>query len=86
MNFSVEDFFALEPREFSQIITRRSQQLQNEHRLQYIATVNAIGQMFAENYDYVDVFDKSNEGANMVAKDVYTDEEQQELLEYFSNW
>lgn len=86
MCFSVADFFALEPCELTEIIQRRAEKIKTEHRLSFIATANAIGKMFVENYDYIDAFDSNNEGSNSVSKETYTEEEQQELLEYFSNW
>ena len=85
MSFSLVDFRQLEPREITKIIERQADKLKMEHRLGYIATLNAIGNMFVENYTYIDAFDKE---ANELSKsnETYTDEEQQELYEYFSTW
>lgn len=80
------DFFALEPVELAEIIQRRAEKIKTEHRLSFIATANAIGKMFVENYTYLDVFDKDNQEDSSTSKEVFTEEEQQELLEYFNSW
>lgn len=89
MSFSIADFVALEPREIAKIIDRRAEKIKSDHRLSYIATLNAIGNMFVEDYNYIDVFDSNSleEAEEKIkSRETYTDEEQQELLEYFSSW
>lgn len=89
MSFSIADFVALEPREIAKIIDRRAEKIKSDHRLSYIATLNAIGNMFVEDYNYIDVFDSNSleEAEEKIkSRETYTDEEQQELLEYFNSW
>ena len=85
MCFSLADFNALEPREIVDLIDKRSSKLKYEHYLQYIATVNAIGISMSSDYQYFDIFD-TNTQEEQVNKLEYTDEEQEALLDYFSNW
>ena len=89
MSFSIADFVALEPREIARIIERRAEKIKSDHRLSYLATLNAIGNMFVEDYNYIDIFNSEEvkeAEENKKSRETYTDEEQQELLEYFSSW
>ena len=71
----------LEPKDLTEIMDRRADKIKTEHRLQYIATLNAIGQMLSDKFTYIDAFEQSE-----AKSDTYTDEEQENLREYFSNW
>lgn len=86
MSFSIADFVALEPREIARIIERRAEKIKSDHRLSYLATLNAIGNMFVEDYNYIDIFNSEEAEEKIKSRETYTDEEQQELLEYFSSW
>ena len=76
----LSDFFSLEPREIIKVLDTLSNKAKTEHRLQYIAMVNAIGSCFGgKDYDYVDAF----EGSSRNDSDTYTDEEVEFLKNNF---
>ena len=85
MCLSLADFNALEPKEIVALMDKRSFKIKYEHYLQYIATINAIGMSMSSDYKYIDIFedDMQEERTNKLE---YTDEEQEALLDYFSNW
>ena len=85
MCLSLADFKALEPKEIVDLIDKRSSKIKYEHYLQYIATVNAIGISMSSDYEYFDIFD-TNTQEEQINKSEYTNEEQEALLDYFSNW
>ena len=47
----------------------------------YIAICNALGKNFSKNYKYYDVFEKKE-----AKKKEITQEEKEELKDYFMNW
>ena len=76
---SLSDFFLLEPREIIKIIEVSRNKVQTEHRLQYIATVNAIGVCFGgKDFDYIDAFASSNSN-----NETYDDDEVEWLKNNF---
>ena len=77
----LSDFFVLEPREIIKVLDTLSNKAKTEHRLQYIAMVNAIGACFGgKDYDYVDVFENSSSSSN---NETYTDDEVEFLKNSF---
>lgn len=89
MGLSLSDFYSLEPRAINKIMERRAEKIKSEHKLNFVSTLNAIGKMFVENYEYVDLFDRESVEEKLqiqASKETYTDEEQQALLDYFNDW
>lgn len=81
LGHSLSDFFTLEPREIIKILDIARGKLQAQHRLQYIATVNAIGVCFGgKDFDYIDAFASSDDNDN---KETYTDDEVEFLKNNF---
>ena len=74
-------FFMLEVVEVVKILEKMRDRLKFEHELQYIAICNALGKNFSKNYRYVDIFEKKE-----TKKKEVTQEEKEELKNYFENW
>ena len=74
-------FFMLEVVEVVKILEKMRDRLKFEHELQYIAICNALGKNFSKNYKYYDVFEKKE-----AKKKEVTQEEKEELKNYFENW
>ena len=70
---TVSDFFDLEPYVISDILGTAKQRIEYQHRLDYIAVMNAVGQMLSKKYKYLDVFDENNQPKE------YTEEEANDL-------
>lgn len=70
---AVSDFFDLEPYILLEMFRTAKERDEYNHRLQYIAVLNAIGQTFSKKYKYVDVFDEKQQPKE------YTQEEANEL-------
>lgn len=70
---TVNDFFDLEPYILLEMFRTAKERDEYNHRLQYIAVLNAIGQTFSKKYKYVDVFDEKQQPKE------YTQEEANEL-------
>ena len=79
LKMTVSDFFDLEPYVLLDLFRTAKQQLEYEHRLQYIAVMNAVGGMFSQKYKYVDAFDEKQQPKE------YTQEEAKELREQLLN-
>lgn len=58
---TVNDFFDLEPYILLEMFRTAKERDEYNHRLQYIAVLNAIGQTFSKKYKYVDVFDEKQQ-------------------------
>ena len=74
-------FFILEVVEVVKILEKMRDRLKFEHELEYIAICNALGKNFSKNYRYVDIFEKKE-----AKKKEVTQEEKEELKNYFENW
>nr|DAS93868.1 MAG TPA: hypothetical protein [Caudoviricetes sp.] len=74
-------FFMLEVVEVAKILEKMRDRLKFEHELQYIAICNALGKNFSKNYKYFDVFEKKE-----AKKKEVSEEEREELKNYFENW
>ena len=74
-------FFMLEVVEVVKILEKMRDRLKFEHELEYIAICNALGKNFSKNYRYVDIFEKKE-----TKKKEITQEEKEELKNYFENW
>lgn len=70
---TVNDFFDLEPYILLEMFRTAKERDEYNHRLQYIAMLNAVGQTFSKKYKYVDVFDEKQQPKE------YTQEEANEL-------
>ena len=60
LNMTVSDFFDLEPYILLDMFRTARDRIEYNHRLEYIAVKNAIGEMFSKNYRYIDIFDDKN--------------------------
>lgn len=79
LGHSLSDFSLLEPREIVKIIEISRKRVQTEHRLHYIATLNAIGACLGgQDFDYIDVFASSSS-----ENETYTDDEVEFLRNNF---
>ena len=74
-------FFMLEVVEVVKVLEKMRDRLKFEHELEYIAICNALGKNFSKNYRYVDIFEKKE-----AKKKEVTQEEKEELKNYFENW
>ena len=74
-------FFMLEVVEVVKILEKMRDRLKFDHELMYIAICNALGKNFSKNYKYYDVFEKKE-----AKKKEVTQEEKEELKNYFENW
>ena len=74
-------FFMLEVVEVVKVLEKMKDRLKFEHELMYIAICNALGKNFSKNYKYYDVFEKKE-----AKKKEVTQEEKEELKNYFENW
>ena len=74
-------FFMLEVIEVVKVLEKMRDRLKFEHELQYVAICNALGKNFSKNYRYFDVFEKKE-----AKKKEVTQEEKEELKNYFENW
>lgn len=78
---SIASFFVLEIKEVVKILEKMKSRIEFEHRLQYIAIQNALGKSFSKNYKYYDVFEDEE-----AKKKEVTEEEKEELKNYFESW
>ena len=74
-------FFICEVKEILKLLEKMKNRIQFEHELMYIAICNALGKNFSKNYKYYDVFEKKEDKKKEV-----TQEEKEELKNYFENW
>ena len=74
-------FFICEVKENLKLLEKMKNRIQFEHELMYIAICNALGKNFSKNYKYYDVFEKKESKKKEV-----TQEEKEELKNYFENW
>ena len=74
-------FFICEVKEILKLLEKMKNRIQFEHELMYIAICNALGKNFSKNYKYYDVFEKKE-----AKKKEVTQEEKEELKNYFENW
>ena len=74
-------FFICEVKEILKLLEKMKNRIQFEHELMYIAICNALGKNFSKNYKYYDVFEKKE-----AKKKEVTQEEKEELKDYFENW
>ena len=74
-------FFICEVKEILKLLEKMKNRIQFEHELMYIAICNALGKNFSKNYRYVDIFEKKE-----AKKKEVTQEEKEELKNYFENW
>ena len=77
----IDSFFICEVKEILKILEKMKNRIQFEHELMYIAICNALGKNFSKNYKYYDVFEKKE-----AKKKEVTQEEKEELKNYFENW
>ena len=80
-NMPMASFFICEVKEILKILEKMKNRIQFEHELMYIAICNALGKNFSKNYKYYDVFEKKE-----AKKKEVTQEEKEELKNYFENW
>ena len=77
----IDSFFICEVKEILKLLEKMKSKIQFEHELMYIAICNALGKNFSKNYKYYDVFEKKE-----AKKKEVTQEEREELKNYFENW
>ena len=77
----IDSFFICEVKEILKLLEKMKNRIQFEHELMYIAICNALGKNFSKNYRYVDIFEKKE-----TKKKEVTQEEKEELKNYFENW
>ena len=77
----IDSFFVCEVKEILKLLEKMKNRIQFEHELMYIAICNALGKNFSKNYKYYDVFEKKE-----AKKKEVTQEEKEELKNYFENW
>ena len=77
----IDSFFICEVKEILRLLEKMKNRIQFEHELMYIAICNALGKNFSKNYKYYDVFEKKE-----AKKKEVTQEEKEELKNYFENW
>ena len=77
----IDSFFICEAKEILKLLEKMKNRIQFEHELMYIAICNALGKNFSKNYKYYDVFEKKE-----AKKKEVTQEEKEELKNYFENW
>ena len=77
----IASFFICEVIEAVKLLEKMKNRIQFEHELMYIAICNALGKNFSKNYKYYDVFEKKE-----AKKKEVTQEEKEELKNYFENW
>ena len=80
-NMPMASFFICEVKEILKLLEKMKNRIQFEHELMYIAISNALGKNFSKNYKYYDVFEKKE-----AKKKEVTQEEKEELKNYFENW
>ena len=80
-NIPMASFFLLEVTEVLKLLEKMRNRIKFEHELMYIAICNALGKNFSKNYKYYDVFEKKE-----AKKKEVTQEEKEELKDYFMNW
>ena len=80
-NMPMASFFICEVKEILKLLEKMKNRMQFEHELMYIAICNALGKNFSKNYKYYDVFEKKE-----AKKKEVTQEEKEELKNYFENW
>ena len=80
LGYSPQLFYMCEPYELVKIIEKAKQRIEFEHRLQYIANINAIGRAMSKNYKYVDAFSDNKK------KKTVTDDEREEMIEFLKEW
>ena len=77
----IDSFFICEVKEILKLLEKMKNRIQFDHELMYIAICNALGKNFSKNYKYYDVFEKKE-----AKKKEVTQEEKEELKNYFENW
>ena len=80
-NMPMASFFICEVKEILKLLEKMKNRIQFEHELMYIAICNALGKNFSKSYKYYDVFEKEE-----AKKKEVTQEEKEELKNYFENW
>ena len=80
-NMPMASFFICEVKEILKLLEKMKNRIQFEHELMYIAICNALGKNFSKNYKYYDVIEKKE-----AKKKEVTQEEKEELKNYFENW
>lgn len=60
LSISLQDFWELEPYQIYELFKINNKNKEEKHVLEYIAVLNAIGQMFSKNYKYYNAFSKAN--------------------------
>ena len=80
-NMPMASFFVCEVKEILKLLEKMKNRIQFEHELMYVAICNALGKNFSKNYKYFDVFEKKE-----AKKKEVTQEEKEELKNYFENW
>ena len=80
-NMPMASFFICEVKEILKLLEKMKNRIQFEHELMYIAICNALGKNFSKNYKYYYVFEKKE-----AKKKEVTQEEKEELKNYFENW
>ena len=77
----IASFFILEVVEVVKLLEKMRSRIEYEHKLQFVAISNALGSAFNKNYKYNDLF----ENKKAIKKEV-TQEEREELKDYFESW
>ena len=80
-NMPMASFFICEVKEILKLLEKMKNRIQFEHEIMYIAICNALGKNFSKNYKYFDVFEKKE-----AKKKEVSEEEREELKNYFENW
>ena len=80
-NIPIDSFFICEVKEILKLLEKMKSRIQFEHELMDISICNALGKNFSKNYKYYDVFEKKE-----AKKKEVTQEEKEELKNYFENW
>lgn len=68
---SIHDFDEFELKDVIQMIEEDDLKLKFNHTSQYIATLNAVGQMLSKNYKYIDIFKDNNKKSKELSEDEY---------------
>ena len=77
----IDSFFICEVKEILKLLEKMKNRIQFEHELMYIAICNALGKNFSKNHKKFDVFEKKE-----AKKKEVSEEEREELKNYFENW
>lgn len=81
-NIPLASVFDLEPREVVLVLEKASNRLEFDHYSNFSAIKNAIGLAFSKGYKYENIFEKTK----TQSKKEISEEEKEDLINYFENW